>query len=631
MRKRFLPNHYYREMYKRLQTRSNNSSGEELAAPLKWGMHQPLGVPALVNEKKENWCQGVGHVASQCPNKRVMELNTYRDYESHSEGDGGEDEDEMPALEDPEERYGAVVDGGICTNVASCEMVEQLSLPTLKHPQPYRLQWLNDCAEVKVNKQVLVSFLIGKYIDEEFEDIFPEVLPQGLPPLKGIQHQIDFVLGSALPNRPAYRNNPEEIKDLQWQKDDVAELEPLHERLDKIEVSTSGSKSMPKDVGRGREEEEYELGGDEESQNENWGVGIGGVLMQGGRPVAYFSEKLNGATLNYPTYDKELYALLDMSPRRITEQGSTSNNPMDVTASPMETLLKRFQSFKLPTLKGTETSIDYESWLVDIEMLFDSLDYTDEHRVRLIWHQLHEVAKSWWLTTKRALEHRVSYRKDKGAEFANLRQGPLSIEEYVAKFSTLLRFAPHVAENDEAVVDHFINGLNPDIFTLVNTGRPNNCADALNRAKGAEAEHVEGDIPQRNAEECLVFATSVDSQDILPKSVPSEVPNDPKEQNHLDKLLRLIDDHLLFTLSSHHLPSHSQGPEEARLSLHEKVKANIEKKNEQYAKKANKGKKKVVFEKGDWGWLHLLKERFPEKRRSKLLPRGDGPFQLMNM
>ena len=40
------------------------------------------------------------------------------------------------------------------------------------------------------------------------------------------------------------------------------------------------------------------------------GFGIGAVLMQGGRPIAYFSEKLNGATLNYPTYDKEMYALV---------------------------------------------------------------------------------------------------------------------------------------------------------------------------------------------------------------------------------------------------------------------------------------------------------------------------------
>jgi hypothetical protein len=40
------------------------------------------------------------------------------------------------------------------------------------------------------------------------------------------------------------------------------------------------------------------------------GIGLGGVLLQEGKPVAYFSEKLSGARLNYSTYDKELYALV---------------------------------------------------------------------------------------------------------------------------------------------------------------------------------------------------------------------------------------------------------------------------------------------------------------------------------
>ncbi|XP_027170544.1 uncharacterized protein LOC113770323 [Coffea eugenioides] len=41
--------------------------------------------------------------------------------------------------------------------------------------------------------------------------------------------------------------------------------------------------------------------------------GIGAVLMQDKRPYAYFSEKMGGAALNYPTYDKELYALYKTS------------------------------------------------------------------------------------------------------------------------------------------------------------------------------------------------------------------------------------------------------------------------------------------------------------------------------
>ena len=33
------------------------------------------------------------------------------------------------------------------------------------------------------------------------------------------------------------------------------------------------------------------------------------VLLQHGKPIFFHSETFNGVMINYPTYDKELYAL----------------------------------------------------------------------------------------------------------------------------------------------------------------------------------------------------------------------------------------------------------------------------------------------------------------------------------
>lgn len=50
---------------------------------------------------------------------------------------------------------------------------------------------------------------------QEFEDVFSEEMPIGLPPIS--EHQIDFEPGAVIPNRPAYRSNPEVTKELQRQ------------------------------------------------------------------------------------------------------------------------------------------------------------------------------------------------------------------------------------------------------------------------------------------------------------------------------------------------------------------------------------------------------------------------------
>jgi hypothetical protein len=51
----------------------------------------------------------------------------------------------------------------------------------------------------------------------EFKDIFPTKISSGLPPLRGIEHQIDLILRAMLPNRVAYRTNLEETKEIQQQ------------------------------------------------------------------------------------------------------------------------------------------------------------------------------------------------------------------------------------------------------------------------------------------------------------------------------------------------------------------------------------------------------------------------------
>ena len=55
---------------------------------------------------------------------------------------------------------------------------------------------------------VVVSLL------QEYENVFPINVPSGLLSIKGIEHQIDFVTGATIPNRPAYRSNPNETKEL---------------------------------------------------------------------------------------------------------------------------------------------------------------------------------------------------------------------------------------------------------------------------------------------------------------------------------------------------------------------------------------------------------------------------------
>ncbi|KAJ9541184.1 hypothetical protein OSB04_027690 [Centaurea solstitialis] len=215
-------------------------------------------------------CLGKGHIASQCPNSKTMIMLDDGSHVSQSEDEDegkniphftSDDENELKAVESGDEREALVtmralniqvkeeddqqrhnifhtrcliqdkvcmliIDSGSCTNCASSYLVEKLDLPTVKHPKPYRLQWLNDHGEIKVNKQVLLNFSI---------DVLPEDVPDGLPPIQGIEHQIDLMPGATIPNRPAYRANLEETKELQKQVGELLEKGLLDSRTNPSE------------------------------------------------------------------------------------------------------------------------------------------------------------------------------------------------------------------------------------------------------------------------------------------------------------------------------------------------------------------------------------------------------------
>ncbi|OMO57530.1 reverse transcriptase [Corchorus capsularis] len=298
-------------------------------------------------------CQGFGHYAKDCVNKKVMFMNEQGEIESEDEeftlGSSGDGDDEGDAHSDNDDGDGfalkslvamrtlsayvkkdvnnqrenlfpirmyangkpssVIIDGGSCTNIASVYLVKEMQLPTTKHPKPYSLGWINDKEEIRVNKQVLVSLSLGR-LDSEFKakekcnhanldvncdlvdkhasskkvskecmlatkseikealndnsvlillllkytlvstnhleselpsnivslltdyvDVFPEEIPSGLPPIRGIEHQIDFIPGAQIPNKPTYRTNPEEIKELEKQVGELLQKGFVRESL----------------------------------------------------------------------------------------------------------------------------------------------------------------------------------------------------------------------------------------------------------------------------------------------------------------------------------------------------------------------------------------------------------------
>ncbi|KAG9454330.1 hypothetical protein H6P81_007234 [Aristolochia fimbriata] len=239
-------------------------------------------------------CQGRGHYGSNCPNKKVMYIKgdeIVSGSENENDCEGNRSDDSMPPLVDAssdeenieypvkgeslvvrrvlnsqvkeeslEQRENIfntrcliggkmcsmIIDGGSCANVASTTLVEKLWLKCAKHPTPYRLQWLNDSGEVRVTKQVVVSFSIGRYADEVVCDVVPM---QASHLLLGRPWQFDRrVLHDRYKNRYSF--------ELHGQKFTLALLSPKEVYLDQVKLQRTSSENSGSEVIKKEERKE---------------------------------------------------------------------------------------------------------------------------------------------------------------------------------------------------------------------------------------------------------------------------------------------------------------------------------------------------------------------------------------
>nr|KYP50633.1 Transposon Ty3-I Gag-Pol polyprotein [Cajanus cajan] len=407
------------------------------------------------------------------------------------------------------------------------------------------------------------------------------------------------------------------------------------------------------------------------------GLGIGAVLLQGGHPIAYFSEKLHGAALNYPTYDKELYALV-----RFDDIKELYEKDLDFANFYSVCIQKPYQGYYI-----SEGFLFNKNKLCIPQGSIRKLLVKEIHEGGLIGHFGIEKTlsllreKFFWPHMKRDVQRFcnsciaclqaksttkphglytplpissspwVDISMDFILGLPRTQRGKDSIFVVVDRFSKMAHFIPchkvddasniaklffqeivrlHgipktiVSDRDVKFLSHFWKTLwerlgTKLLFSTTCHPQTDGQTEVVNRSLGTMLR-LKGN--KKSWDDYLPHVEFAYNR-VVHKTTnmsPFEIVYGFNPLTPLD-LLPLPDVASFI---------HKEGTRaEFVKKLHERVREHIQSQTEKYQKYNNKGRKEVVFKEGDWVWLHLRKDRFPSKRESKLSPRGDGPFQVL--
>jgi len=141
-----------------------------------------------------------------------------------------------------------------------------------------------------------------------------------------------------------------------------------------------------------------------------------------------------------------------------------------------------------PTFTPTAEPLDAEHWLRIIEQKFELLNVTDEQKVYFAAQQLQGAATAWWATFKamQPANHQVTWREFTTAfhqfyipvgllarklkEFLDLRQGNMTMLEYVNRFNHLSQYVGTHVDTDDKKRDCFYRGLSYALQEKLYTG-----------------------------------------------------------------------------------------------------------------------------------------------------------------
>jgi hypothetical protein len=162
--------------------------------------------------------------------------------------------------------------------------------------------------------------------------------------------------------------------------------------------------------------------------------------------------------------------------------------------------LEDFQHTKLPTFSQAVEPMDADNWLKSIEKKLQVVQCNNHEKVLLASHQLSGPGADWWDAYVEAHEEPESINwpefmaafcahhvpqgvvKLKKKEFQDLKQGSMSVNEYVTKFTQLSRYALHVVDTDEKKQECSMNGLNDGLAYALEAGDFENVQGMVNKA-----------------------------------------------------------------------------------------------------------------------------------------------------